>query len=123
MLRKALEERISRDGREGDGKNLRNEMEQIENDILEKGFDPSVLDRMRKLEHKLLELEDALMEQGEKPERESKTNKEMFQSEAAKEIMRAKEFFNTTEILNRQSLPLRQIYRLKVKEYFERGDN
>ena len=123
MLRKALEEKLSEEGRNSKGGELLREMEHIEKDILERGFNRNTLDRMKRLEHKLLDLDDAELLQGEKRERESISNKERFEKPGIPPIERAKEYFNTTEILNRQTLPLRQIYRLKVKDYFERGDH
>ncbi|MCY2686529.1 DUF4175 family protein [Salinimicrobium sp. TH3] len=123
MLRRALEEKLKEEGQKGAGKDVEKEMEQIEKQLLEKGFDPGVLQRMQKLEHRLLELEEAKLKQGNKPERESSTGKDEFSNETGTARERAKEYFNTNEILNRQSLPLRPIYKLKVKEYFERRDN
>lgn len=123
MLRRALEEKLKEEGRDGRGNGVKKEMEQIEKQLLEKGFDPGVLQRMQQLEHRLLELEEAELQQGKKPERESTTGKEMFSNETKSARERAKEYFNTTEILNRQTLPLRPVYKLKVKEYFERRDN
>ena len=123
MLRRALEENLKEEGLDGGGNGLKKEMEQIEKQLLEEGFDSGVLQRMQQLEHKLLELEEAKLQQGRKPERESTTGKDEFSNETTTRRERAKDYFNTTEILNRQSLPLRPIYKLKVKEYFERRDN
>lgn len=123
MLRRALEEKFKEDGRQGTGNGVKNEMEQIEKQLLEKGFDPGVLERMQRLEHRLLDLERAELKQGRKPERESTSGKDELINETNVLKQRAKEYFNTTEILNRQTLPLRPVYKLKVKEYFERRDN
>ncbi|WP_245583400.1 DUF4175 family protein [Salinimicrobium terrae] len=123
MLRRALDEKLKEEGKDGQGNGVKKEMEQIEKQLLEKGFDPGVLQRMQQLEHKLLELEEAKLQQGRKPERESTTGKDEYINETNAARDRAKEYFNTTEILNRQTLPLRPIYKLKVKEYFERRDN
>ncbi|WP_324720199.1 hypothetical protein [Salinimicrobium sp. HB62] len=123
MLRRALEKKLKEEGMDGKGDGVKKEMEQIEKQLLEKGFDPGVLQRMQKLEHRLIELEDAERQQGEKPERESTTGKEVYSNETKSARERAKEYFSTTEILNRQTLPLRPVYKLKVKEYFERRDN
>lgn len=123
MLRRALEKKLKEEGQDGRGNGVKKEMEQIEKQLLEKGFDPGVLQRMQRLEHRLLELEEAEIQQGRKPERESTTGKDEYKNETNAARERAKEYFNTTEILNRQTLPLRPIYKLKVKEYFERRDN
>jgi hypothetical protein len=123
MLRKALEEQLKKEVNKGAGNAVKKEMEQIEKQLLEKGFSEDVLQRMQQLEHKLLELERAKLQQNKKPERESTTGKDELINETKALRERAKEYFNTTEILNRQSLPLRPVYKLKVKEYFERRDN
>ena len=123
MLRRALEQKLKEEGQKGMGDGVKKEMEQIEKQLLEKGFDPGVLERMQRLEHRLLELEKAKLQQGRKPERESTTGKDEQIRETKAIRERAKEYFNTTEILNRQTLPLRPVYKLKVKEYFERRDN
>ncbi len=123
MLRMALEEKLRKEGNNAKDRSLQEEMEQIEKDILGEGFNQNTIERMQQMEHKLLELEDAELLQGQKEEREAETNKKQFENTVNDPILKAKEYFNTTEILNRQSLPLRQIYRLKVKQYFERGDH
>lgn len=123
LLRKALEEKLKEEGLGGAGDALMEEMKQLEREILEKGFSPEVLEKMQQLEHKLLDLEDASLQEGQKEERESNTNEREFEKTPNNQILKAKEYFNTTEILNRQSLPLRQIYQKKVREYFERRDH
>ena len=123
MLRQALKEKLEEEGAGGSGDALMKEMEQLEQEILEKGFSQEVLERMQQLEHKLLELEDARLQEGQKEERESNTNQREFEKSPSNQILKAKEYFNTTEILNRQTLPLRQIYQNKVRDYFERRDH
>ena len=34
-----------------------------------------------------------------------------------------KKYFNTTEILNREALPLRQEYKAKVQSYFKKNND
>ncbi|GHA38865.1 ATPase [Salinimicrobium marinum] len=123
ILRQLLEDRLEKEGLGDKGKALKEDMEKIEEDLLNSGFNEETLRKMQNLEHKLLELEGASLEQGQKMERESNTNTEEFENTSKNQILKAKEYFNTTEILNRQTLPLRQIYKRKVKEYFERGDH
>ena len=123
MLKQMLEDRLEKEGFSNRGKELKKDMETIEEDLLNRGFNEETLRKMQNLEHKLLELEEAAFQQGQKQERESNTNTEEFKNTSKNQILKAKEYFNTTEILNRQTLPLRQIYKRKVKEYFERGDH
>lgn len=94
------------------------DMEQLENEILEKGFTQGVINRMRNLNYQLLKLEKASQQQGKDKQRKSNTNLNDFEKKKIKELELKKLFYNQTEILNRQSLPLQQNYKKKVQEYF-----
>lgn len=122
-LRKQLEDKLKEHGLDKRNTDLLNEMERIERQMLEKGFNKETLRRMNNIQHRLLQLENAVREQEEEERRTSKTNQENFKNTTKDQILRAKEYFNSTEILNRQSLPLRQIYKTKVKRYFESVEN
>lgn len=98
-------------------------MKDAEKQLLDKGFDPENLQKLQQLEHELMEYEDARVQQGKNNKRESETNLQQFDNTAKYQSIKAKEYFNSIEILNRQSLPLREIYKQKVKTYFERTDN
>ena len=58
------------------------------------------------------------MEQEEDEKRTARTNLENFENRAQDQNLKAKEYFRSTEILNRQTLPLRQNYKAKVRDYF-----
>ena len=95
-------------------------MEQLENDILEKGFTQGTLQRMQQLEYELLKLDKAAFEQGKDKKRKSNTNNTSYQKKKLKELQFKKQFYNQIEILNRQSLPLRENFEKKVQEYFSK---
>ena len=118
-LRQQLEDAIGQ-GKSGNGKTKKalKEMEQLENDILEKGFTQQSIDRIQQLNYELLKLEKATFEQNREKKRKSNTNLQEYNKERAKELKFKKLFNNQTEILNRQSLPLRPDYKKKVQEYF-----
>lgn len=121
-MRQKLQELNKKKG--GDqGKQLAEEMKQVEEELLDKGFDPKNQKRLQKLAHDLLEYEDAQIEQGKNEKRQAQTNRKDFKNTTKDQSIKAKEYFNSLEILNRQSLPLREIYKQKVKSYFERIDN
>lgn len=125
-LRQALEEQLDKKGKSGDrgnGDALLRQMEQIELDLLNKGFDNGTLQKMMQLKHQLLKLDKASFQQGEENKRESETNRNDFNNGSSNQIPTAKQYFNTTEILNRQSLPLQQIYKKKVQEYFKQSND
>ncbi len=124
QLRQQLEDAIKK-GKDGNGnaKKALEQMEELENKILEKGFNRDVLAQMKKLNYELLKLEKASFEQGKKKERKSNTNTKEYQSTPEKTLNFKKMFYNQNEILNRQSLPLHQNFRKKVKEYFSTPKN
>lgn len=122
-LRNALSDKLKKNGKgRGAGSDLLKKMEQIEGELLEKGFNNETLNKMLNLKHELLKLDDATLQQGEEERRESETNYQDFELRNKNKLEKAKQYFNTTEILNRQVLPLRQNYRKKVQEYFKKDN-
>lgn len=119
-LRNQLEDKIKEQGMDQKiGSSLLRQMEKVEQDLLEKGFNENTLSRMRNLKHQLIKLKDASMEQGEKEERESKTNYNQYDVFKSTDIERVKRYFNNTEILNKQVLPLQKSFKRRVQEYFK----
>ncbi|WP_248724579.1 DUF4175 family protein [Seonamhaeicola sp. ML3] len=118
-LKQALQDKIAKEGLGYKGDKLVRDMEDIELELLNKGFTNRVLQKMMELKHQLLKLENASQEQGEDDKRESKTNTDNFNNNPNNQIPTAKSYFNTIEILDKQALPLHQIYRKKVQEYFK----
>jgi len=119
QLREQLQNAIKQGGdKTGEARKALKTMEQLENEILEKGFNPSTLQKMRNLEYQLLKLDKAAFEQGFEKKRKSTANKNASAKRKIKELTLKKLFYNQTEILNRQSLPLQQNYKKKVQKYF-----
>lgn len=123
QLRQALEDKILKDGEIQSAGELIKEMEEIELDLLNYGFTNQTLQKMMDLQHQLLKLENATFLQGQDSKRESKTNTEDFNKTNTNQIPTAKQYFNTTEILNRQELPLRNHLKMKIQEYFKSTDD
>ncbi len=118
-LRQQLEDAIKKGGdRYGKAKKALKEMEQLENEILEKGFNQQSINRMQQLNYELLKLDKATFEQNRDKQRKSDSNLQEFNTKTAKELKFKQLFYNQTEILNRQSLPLRPNYKKKVQKYF-----
>lgn len=119
-LKEALREMMGKAGKLGtQGERTIKQMEQLEKQLLDKGFDNGVLQRMQQLEHELLKLEDAEMEQGKDNKRKSETNRNSFERRTIPKIKGVKLFFSKDEILNREPLPLRNNYKKKVQQYFK----
>lgn len=125
QLREQLENAIKQ-GNQGnkDAQKALKKMEELENQILEKGFTQESINRMQQLNYELLKLDKATFEQNRDKQRKSNTNVQEYNSTTTKQLEFKKLFYNQNEILNRQSLPLRQNYKKKVQKYFNlpKGD-
>ena len=123
ILRNQLKEALIKSGKSTESINrVLKTMEQLEKDILDNGFNQTTLNRMEKLDFELLKLDNAFLMQGNDTKRESNTNSLYYQKKRVKELLFKKEFYNQIEILNRQSLPLQQNFKNKVKTYFDKNN-
>ena len=120
MLRMQMEKMLQENGIDPNASPTK-EMEEIEEDLLDKGMSPETMKRMEQLQYELIKFDKAVKLQGQDEKRRSETNVNHYRNSLNGQLDRAKEYFNSTEILNRQILPLRQIYRQKVKDYFGKG--
>lgn len=123
QLREALEKQLEQEGMGNAGQQLLKQMENVELDLLNRGFTNQTLQKMMELQHQLLKLENATFQQGEDNKRESETNRNQYNNGSVNQIPTAKQYFKTTEILNRQTLPLQQIYKTKVQNYFRKEND
>ena len=123
LLRQALEDRLLKEGKIESAGELIKQMEDIELDLLNSGFTNQTLQKMMDLQHQLLKLENATFMQGQDSKRKSETNKEEYNQNNKSQIPTAKQYFNTTEILNRQALPLQDHYKKKIQEYFKKAND
>ena len=124
-IRKQLEEQLKDMIDESDrklGEQIAREMELFEEEILRNGVTERTADRLNRIQQQLMRLENAALKQGQRSERESKTNYDPF----ANPILTRPEIFKKerqeSEILNRQPLPLRRLYQERVKSYFGAND-
>lgn len=122
QLREALQNELNKQGMSGIGQNALDKMKDIEKQLINKGFKNETLQKMLNLKHELLKLENALQQQGEDKKRKSNTNKEQFNGSTTPLSNEFKEYLNSIEILNRQSLPLQPNYNNKVQHYFKQHD-
>ena len=97
-------------------------MEDLERLLLEKGITNQVLERMLRLEHELLKLKNAVQKQGKENKRESKTNYQSFPKISPEQLEFKNKYYQQNEILNREVLPLRTLYKKKVQEYFRKDE-
>lgn len=122
QLREALQNELNKQGLGGQGQNALDQMKQIEKQLLNKGFNNDVLQKMLNLKYELLKLDKAVQQQGEEKKRQSETNKKEFNNSTNALPTRLQEYLNSVEILNRQTLPLRSNFNQKVQEYFKTND-
>ena len=120
MLRQFLMEMMNSKGnKDANGEKALEQMEMLEKELLEKGFTNDVLQQMLRLEHELLKLEEATMEEGKDNKRESTIGRDLIFSKNLPKIKNGKLYFSTMEILDREPLLLKSIYKKRVQEYFK----
>ena len=122
QLRDALQKALEKEGMTGQGQNALNQMKDIEKQLINKGFKNETLQKMLNLKHELLKLENAIQQQGEDTKRQSKTNDKNYNSTTTSLSKELKDYLNSVEILNRQSLPLQPNFNQKVQNYFKGND-
>ena len=125
QIKQALEKQLADMQNAADknlAKKLLQQMEDFQDNLLEQGITKQTQMQANNIEHQLLKLENAAREQGEKRERESNTSMQQFTNPITTkpDILLNKK--TEVEILNRQALPLRQNYRVKIKNYFNNND-
>jgi hypothetical protein len=124
-IRAALEKQLQDILSEGDrrvAEKILRQMENFENELLERGITEQTISRMNHIEHELLKMENAALKQGEKKERESTANERQFVNPVTTRPRGLENYKEEIDILNRQALPLRQIFQDKVRDYFREDD-
>jgi len=122
-LKEAFKDIMSQAGLKGSaGNKALKQMEDLEKMLLDKGLNQQAMMKMQQIKHELLKLEKANFEQGEDDKRKSDTNRTEFKKRDIKQIESKKLYFNPNDILNRQALPLRSVYKKKVQEYFQKNE-
>lgn len=122
QLRDALQKALEKEGMSGLGQNALQQMKDIEKQLINKGFKNETLNKMLNLKHELMKLENAIQQQGEDTKRKSKTNNNEYDGSTRALSKEFKDYLNSIEILNRQSLPLQPNYNQKVQHYFKTND-
>ncbi|NNF18981.1 MAG: hypothetical protein HKN61_04335 [Flavobacteriaceae bacterium] len=121
QLERQLDDMIGREERSLTQRLLR-QMEDFENDLLENGITERGMNKVNMIKQQLLKLENAALEQGEKQERESNSNKQVFDTPITTRPRELENYSPEIEILNRQALPLRENLKIRIKEYFKAND-
>ncbi|PTX60482.1 hypothetical protein C8N46_106126 [Kordia periserrulae] len=102
---------------------LLKQMEEVETELLERGFNDETMKKMIELKYQLQKLDKAAFEQEKESKRESTTNRTDYNNTTNEKMPDVRQYFNQIEILNRQVLPLRNNYKKKVQEYFKKKDD
>lgn len=121
-LEKQLKDMINKDER-AIAKKLSLQMAQFENELLENGITARTITKVNQIQHQLLKLENAALQQGKKKTRKSTANDKKFrgitQGTPAQYFQKSQE----RENLNRQALPLRIEFMDRVKDYFKQKND
>ena len=100
-------------------KNLLNQMEAIEKLLLKKGITKETLSRMKQMEHELLKLDKANLNQNKDRKRKSNSNFIKDTRNVKSKIVLKKLYYQEDELLIRDNLKMSPLYQEKVKEYFK----
>lgn len=120
QLREALQEEIKNRGIGGNGQNVLDQMKQLEKQLLNKGFKNEVLQKSLNIKQDLLKLEKAIQDQGQDEKRQANGAKKQFENNTNALPAVVREYLNSTEILNKEALPLKKDYMQKSQIYFKK---
>ena len=120
QLRDALQKELNENGIGPNGQKALDAMKDIEKQLLNKGFKNEVLQKMLNLKQELLKLQQAVQTQGEDQKRQADAAKKQFTNSSNALPTAVKEYLNSIEILNRQSLPLQKNFNDRVQQYFKK---
>ncbi len=119
-LKQALNELLKKFGQIGaKGNKAKKMMDNLEQQLIDKGFTNNVLQKMTELKNELLKLDTAKKKQGVDNKRKSTTNTKTFKKHSIKPLKFKYKTLNKTEILNRKPLLLKLPYQKRVQQYFK----
>ena len=123
QLRQALENKLNALGLTPERKRLLENLEDIEQKILDQGYNRETLDRMRRVLHELLKIKDADLKQGQEEAREAKTSNTEYPPRNGQTIDSPKNYFEQLDILNKEALPLQPYFKKEVSRYFKKDND
>lgn len=119
-LKQALNELLKNSEQKGsNGNKAKKMMDDLERQLLDKGFTNNILKKMTALKQELLKLDTAKKKQGTENKREAITNTKTFKKRNIKPLEYKYKIQNKTEILNRKPLLLKLPYQKRVQQYFK----
>lgn len=117
-LRQALSQTLQNKGLGSKAQSTIDEMKKIEQMLLNQGVTSETTTKMKQLKYQFLKLQTALKKQGLDQKRISNQNQAEFDSKAQQIPTEIRQQFNSQDILNRESLPLRRSINKRVIDYF-----
>lgn len=118
-LRFKLQDVMDDENMSREAKRLIDEMERNEFELLEEGVTEKTRQMMSRIREQMIRLKNSSYSQGKEEKREATTNKKKYKNDSKANFEEAQNYFNSTEILNRQSLPLQPDFQQIVQEYFK----
>lgn len=119
-IKQALNEMLNNSEKFGDkGEKAKKLIDDLEQQLLNKGFTNDILQQMTALQHELLKLETANQKQGIDNKRDAITNTKTFEKPNIKALELKNTILNKSEILNRKPLLLKLPYQKRVQQYFK----
>ncbi len=124
MLREQMEELLRQQGSDSDkSKQVLDQMESLEKILLEKGITQETLQRMQRLEHELLEMENAGYENDKDKTRRSETGIDRKQERLIQKLEEIRGSGSEDELLRRNRILMSPDYQKRVKDYFNDSNN
>jgi translation initiation factor 2B subunit (eIF-2B alpha/beta/delta family) len=119
-----MEELLRQQGSDSDkSKQVLDQMESLEKILLEKGITQETLQRMQRLEHELLEMENAGYENDKDKTRRSETGIDRKQERLIQKLEEIRGSGSEDELLRRNRILMSPDYQKRVKDYFNDSNN
>lgn len=121
-LRQSLEALLQKQGLNSQsGSSTLNKMKALEKQLLNKGITNQSIQQASNINQELLKLDKAIRKQGETNQRKANSNTKQYNNSNTNALPQAiQDYIESTEILNRDILPLNEVIENKVQHYFNK---
>lgn len=119
QLRQELEDRLRAQGLLQENQDILRNMDQNAQEILRNGINDRSKALMKEINYQLIKLEEAQYQQEKEQNRESQTNKQIFDPLLNSPWLDERMYFDQLDILIKDALPLQPYYKTQARRYFK----
>jgi hypothetical protein len=119
QLRQELEDRLKKQGLLERNRPVLEQMEQSADEVLRNGLSERARSLMKQISYQLIKLDKAQYEQDKERQRESQTNKSVFDPLNNNPWRQEQMYFDQLDILIKDALPLQPYFKKQVERYFK----